>query len=119
MPAYCCVPLCKQYGYLDSCGCKVSFHRFPNDPEMRKKWLVAIKREEGPLFRVSNTTKVCSNHFVETDYLSNVANGQRHLHEWSVPSRRLHAHIQKMHSQNMMNVLLRFLGWKRECENLR
>ncbi|KAL1481045.1 hypothetical protein MTO96_050519 [Rhipicephalus appendiculatus] len=87
MPAYCCVPLCKQYGYLDSCGCKVSFHRFPNDPEMRKKWLVAIKREEGPLFRVSNTTKVCSNHFVETDYLPNVANGQRHLHEWSVPAR--------------------------------
>ncbi|KAL1441979.1 hypothetical protein MTO96_008127 [Rhipicephalus appendiculatus] len=50
MPAYCCVPLCKQYGYLDSCGCKVSFHRFPNDPEMRKKWLVAIKRE-GPLIK--------------------------------------------------------------------
>ncbi|XP_064461767.1 uncharacterized protein LOC135371725 [Ornithodoros turicata] len=86
MPVNCCVPLCTQHGRLDKSGQKVTYHRFPRDPELRKKWIVAIRRDEGTFFTVSNATKVCSHHFLETDFLANVANGYRHLHHCAVPS---------------------------------
>lgn len=65
---------------------QVSYHGFPADPGMRKKWIVAIKRDEGPLFTVSRSTKVCSHHFLETDFVANVASGRRYLHESCIPS---------------------------------
>ncbi|KAM7285036.1 tRNA (adenine(37)-N6)-methyltransferase isoform X1, partial [Ixodes scapularis] len=86
MPTYCCVPLCKQSGYLDTSGAKVSFHRFPRNEDTRKRWIVAIKRDEGPSFQVSMATKVCSKHFVTEDFVPNVASGQRMLRDDAVPS---------------------------------
>ncbi|XP_064461595.1 THAP domain-containing protein 11-like [Ornithodoros turicata] len=86
MPVNCCVPLCTQHGRVDKAGCKVSYHRFPKDADLRKKWIVAIKRDEGPFFAVSDATKVCFHHFLETDFLANVANGHRHLQQFAVPS---------------------------------
>ncbi|XP_064463332.1 uncharacterized protein LOC135374270 [Ornithodoros turicata] len=59
MPPHCCVPMCKQRGLADSDGNKVSFHRFPKDGTQFKKWIIAIKRDEGPDFRVTKYTKVC------------------------------------------------------------
>ncbi|CAN7945686.1 unnamed protein product [Ixodes pacificus] len=86
MPFHCCVPLCKQRGVRDDHGDKVSFFAFPRNPVLRKKWLIAIKRDEGKHFTISKFTKVCSRHFQEKDYLSNIACGHRFLKQDIVPS---------------------------------
>lgn len=86
MPVNCCVPLCTQFGGFDKSGQKVSYHRFPRDQDIYKKWIAAIRRDEGPLFTVSKATRVCSLHFLESDFVANVANGYRHLHQSAVPS---------------------------------
>ncbi|XP_049268707.1 uncharacterized protein LOC119382223 [Rhipicephalus sanguineus] len=86
MPVNCCVPLCTQFGSFDKSGNKVSYHRFPRDEDTYKKWIAAIRRDEGPLFKVCKATKVCSLHFLQTDFVANVANGYRHLHSSAVPS---------------------------------
>lgn len=65
---------------------QVSFHRFPQDAEVYKKWIIAIRRDEGKHFKVTKATKVCSKHFSEEDYVPKVANGRRHLYTHAVPS---------------------------------
>ncbi|KAM7307084.1 THAP domain-containing protein 5-like [Ixodes scapularis] len=57
MPLHCCVPLCKQRGVKDNNGNKVSFFAFPKEPTVRKKWVIAIKRDEGKLFTITKYTK--------------------------------------------------------------
>ncbi|XP_042145175.1 THAP domain-containing protein 5-like [Ixodes scapularis] len=86
MPLHCCVPLCKQRGVKDNNGNKVSFFAFPKEPTVRKKWVIAIKRDEGKLFTITKYTKVCSLHFQEKDYLINIASGFRFLKERVAPS---------------------------------
>ncbi|XP_075741756.1 uncharacterized protein LOC142792512 [Rhipicephalus microplus] len=86
MPVHCCVPLCKQRGVTDSDGSKVSFHRFPKDAMIYKKWIVAIKRDEGPEFQVGKSTKVCSKHFRSSDFIPSVASGRSLLRDSAVPS---------------------------------
>lgn len=57
--------------YVYSCrsesfaGCNISFHKFPTDAALKKKWLVAIKREQ-----VAKNSVVCSRHFNVDDYLN-------------------------------------------------
>ncbi|XP_041644159.1 uncharacterized protein LOC121510256 [Cheilinus undulatus] len=63
---HCSVPLCtsnkQKQPYL-------SFHGFPRDEEERRKWVQAIRREEGPDFKIlRGSTFVCSRHFAEEDY---------------------------------------------------
>ncbi|KAH6933304.1 hypothetical protein HPB50_014017 [Hyalomma asiaticum] len=65
---------------------QVSFFAFPKDPLLKKRWLVAIKRDEGKLFAVTKHTKVCSTHFASDDYLPNVVGGRRYLRVDAVPS---------------------------------
>ncbi|KAH6938906.1 hypothetical protein HPB50_014693 [Hyalomma asiaticum] len=65
---------------------QVSFFAFPKDPLLKKRWLVAIKRDEGKLFAVTKHTKVCSTHFANDDYLPNVVGGRRYLRVDAVPS---------------------------------
>ncbi|XP_037526404.1 peroxynitrite isomerase THAP4-like [Rhipicephalus sanguineus] len=86
MPVHCCVPLCNQRGVTDSDGNKVSFHRFPRDPATYKKWIIAIKRDEGTHFQVTKSTKVCSKHFKECDYIPGVASAYGLLRDTAVPS---------------------------------
>ncbi|XP_064462707.1 uncharacterized protein LOC135373434 [Ornithodoros turicata] len=86
MPTHCCVPLCKQRGTKDSDGNKVSFHRFPNDETLYKKWIIAIKRDEGKDFQVTKCTKVCSKHFRACDFIPGVASGHNLLRDTAVPS---------------------------------
>ncbi|KAH6934493.1 hypothetical protein HPB50_024719 [Hyalomma asiaticum] len=64
----------------------VSFFAFPKDPLLKKRWLVAVKRDEGKLFAVTKHTKVCSTHFASDDYLPNVVGGRRYLRVDAVPS---------------------------------
>ncbi|XP_013387706.1 uncharacterized protein LOC106156822 [Lingula anatina] len=62
---HCCVPLCtndKRYHP------ELSFHKFPEDPERRKIWIVRIRRDEGTLFQITPSTKVCSSHFLPEDF---------------------------------------------------
>ncbi|CAN7985920.1 unnamed protein product [Ixodes hexagonus] len=86
MPTHCCVPLCKRYGYANKSGRKVSYHKFPTDVAMKKRWIAAIKRDEGPFFSVSKATKVCSEHFVEADFWKGAASGRQLLRDTAVPS---------------------------------
>ncbi|XP_064464170.1 THAP domain-containing protein 7-like isoform X2 [Ornithodoros turicata] len=86
MPAHCSVPLCKQRGTRDKNNEKVSFHRIPKQGDRYKKWIAAIKRDEGKHFKVSRSTVVCSKHFKDSDFLPNIASGQRILRDDAVPS---------------------------------
>lgn len=47
-----------------------------------KKWIVAIKRDEGPEFQIGKSTKVCSKHFRSPS----VASGRSLLRDSAVPS---------------------------------
>lgn len=85
MPTHCCVPECTKKGYRDEDGNKVSYFIFPSDKLLRKKWLHAIKRDEGKYFTVNESTKVCSRHFREGD-LKNTLAGKLFLKAGSVPS---------------------------------
>ncbi|XP_064476242.1 uncharacterized protein LOC135390375 [Ornithodoros turicata] len=46
-----------QLGRPSLCCREVSFHRFPKDGTQFKKWIIAIKRDEGPDFSVTKYTK--------------------------------------------------------------
>ncbi|XP_064467456.1 THAP domain-containing protein 2-like [Ornithodoros turicata] len=83
MPTYCCAPWCTLKGNRSDNGKKVSFHCIPEDPQLRKAWLIAIKRR--PPFNI-RTARVCSNHFKDNDFLVNIASGRRLLRDGAVPS---------------------------------
>ena len=85
MPQHCCVPGCKKKVYEDN-GVKISFHKFPEDKRLFRKWIVAIRRDIGKEFRVTDHTRVCSRHFRSSDYLTSVAGHKRALKPTAVPS---------------------------------
>ncbi|XP_048111690.1 THAP domain-containing protein 6 isoform X2 [Alosa alosa] len=71
---HCSVPLCtsnkQRQPYL-------SFHGFPTELSLRKKWIKAVRRDEGPNFKIKQgSTFVCSRHFSESDY-TNATGGIR------------------------------------------
>ncbi|KAL0994613.1 hypothetical protein UPYG_G00124870 [Umbra pygmaea] len=81
---YCSVPFCsnnkQKFLYL-------SFHDFPVDGETRACWVRAIRRDEGPRFRIlRGSTFVCSQHFPPGDIYT-LASGRIHIKHGSVPSR--------------------------------
>ncbi|XP_035207555.1 THAP domain-containing protein 2-like [Stegodyphus dumicola] len=61
MPARCCVPGCKE-NYKGQP--KVSIFRFPRDPDLRKKWIMAIHRKN---FQPTKASRVCELHFAACD----------------------------------------------------
>ncbi|XP_065888497.1 THAP domain-containing protein 2-like [Dysidea avara] len=62
---HCCVPQCTNRRNKNP---ELSYHTFPKTAELKKKWIMAIQRDEGPTFKVTNNTVVCSAHFVPSDY---------------------------------------------------
>ena len=86
MPSYCCVPKCSQRGYKSKSGEKVSFFNFPKEPLRRKRWLNAIRRDEGKEFLITDKTKVCSLHLKPRDTRKTL-NGKMYLLQDSVPSK--------------------------------
>ncbi|RVE40921.1 hypothetical protein evm_014429 [Chilo suppressalis] len=46
-------------------GCSLVFHSFPKEPTRRSQWLSSLKLKN----KFYETAKVCSNHFVATDYI--------------------------------------------------
>ncbi|XP_072260904.1 uncharacterized protein [Pyxicephalus adspersus] len=48
-------------------ACKKKFFRFPlNDPELLSKWIVAVHRK---YWKPSTSSRICSDHFTDKDYL--------------------------------------------------
>ena len=85
MPTHCCVPECTKKGYRKEDGTKVSYFKFPTENQMKKKWLHAIRRDEGKHFKVTEYTKICSRHFREGDIKKSLA-GKNELRDGVVPS---------------------------------
>ena len=86
MPLNCCVPQCTKKGYRTSSGDKISYFGFPKRSDLSKKWILAIRRDPGKEFQITELTKVCSRHFKETD-LKKSLNGKVSLKEDTVPSK--------------------------------
>ena len=84
---YCCVPGCTQKGTVDPEGNRVGFFGLPNDQKLRQQWLVKIRRDVGPHFKPSRTTKVCSLHFYESDIKKGIGGKKMALNEGACPSR--------------------------------
>lgn len=62
----CVVPGCKSgYGTDNKIDPGVSLHRFPKDPELKKKWCSAIPRAN---WEPSDYSRICSLHFDASDY---------------------------------------------------
>ena len=85
MPTSCCVPECTKKGYVDKNGRKVSHFKFPDDPLQRKKWIHAIRRDEGVYFQIQQYTKFCSRHFREYNFIK-MLSGRRDLRSHAIPS---------------------------------
>ena len=86
MPTNCCVPLCTKKDKRDKeTGEKISFFRFPEDEDLMKQWIHAIRRDVGPYFSVNEGTRVCSRHF-KTEDLRKSLNGRVSPKTGAVPS---------------------------------
>ncbi|KAK3918570.1 DNA transposase, partial [Frankliniella fusca] len=82
MVHYCSVPQCG--GKWRKGGNHLRFHAFPRNENMRKLWQTSIQR----LHRVSESAKVCSKHFKESDYIT-APSGYQYLTKSAVPSLNL------------------------------
>ncbi|KAL2089208.1 hypothetical protein ACEWY4_016107 [Coilia grayii] len=76
---HCCVPRCTSSSKFNAV---LSFHAFPSDLELRKIWLVNIRRDK---FVPTPHTKVCSLHFLkEQTILPKTELGTRRLQKGAV-----------------------------------
>uniref|UniRef100_A0A3Q2ZA89 THAP domain-containing protein 1 n=1 Tax=Kryptolebias marmoratus TaxID=37003 RepID=A0A3Q2ZA89_KRYMA len=77
---HCCVPKCTASSKYNGL---LSFHGFPSDPELRRRWLVSIRRDK---FTVTPHSKVCSLHFTPDQLIQpKTAGGRRMLNKGAVP----------------------------------
>lgn len=92
---YCCVPLCNNsaggHKERERLGVpKVSFHCFPDVKSSRgKEWIQKIRRDLGRDFTITKATKICSDHFMPSDFLvddQSLQGGRRRLKSTAVPS---------------------------------
>ncbi|XP_056123115.1 uncharacterized protein LOC130101424 [Rhinichthys klamathensis goyatoka] len=62
----------------------LSFHGYPLNEDQKKKWVIAIRRNEGSTFVIwRGSTYVCSQHFTAVDYIP----GSSRLKVGAIPSR--------------------------------
>ena len=86
---YCCVPQCNNSAgmnkYQDASS-KISFHNLPDVKSRRgKEWIQKIRCDPSSDFVITKRTKICSDHFVSTDFVLN--SKRRQLKPNAVPSR--------------------------------
>ncbi|PAA56261.1 hypothetical protein BOX15_Mlig025972g2 [Macrostomum lignano] len=83
--SFCCAAGCSNNSAMSLA--RVSFHTFPKDKEIRKKWLIALRRKD---FEPSPSTQVCSMHFEESCFKEQFAgflpSVKRRLYPNAVPS---------------------------------
>ncbi|XP_067014682.2 zinc finger protein 286A [Anabrus simplex] len=80
MPDYCSVPMCRNQGQ------PYSYHQFPKEESLRKKWLHAIRRHDLRNKSVSRYIKVCSKHFAVENFVITETGERRRLKKNAVPS---------------------------------
>ncbi|XP_033725845.1 THAP domain-containing protein 10-like [Pecten maximus] len=84
MPHHCCVPHCTNNSKTKD---GYSFHTFPKDPSVAKKWVIAIRRDQGADFNINKETRVCSVHFNADSYHPTTAiHVRKRLRGSAVPS---------------------------------
>ncbi|XP_056587988.1 uncharacterized protein si:dkey-228b2.6 [Triplophysa dalaica] len=74
------MPVCDFCGY-DGNGDAVSFHRFPLEAEIRRRWMVNMRRDAE--WTPSESASLCSAHFTPDCFES----GAAHLHPNAIPTR--------------------------------
>ena len=80
------MPECTKKGCRDENGDKISFFKFLiDDLRLKRKWLHAIRRDEGKYFKETEATKVCSRHFRPGEIKKALA-GKNELRAGVVPS---------------------------------
>lgn len=60
-----------------------SVYRFPSDPEIKKKWILALRRKN---FQPSNSSKLCGAHFLPDDFLIRPGSYRKQLKDSAIPS---------------------------------
>lgn len=65
----------------------VSFHPFPKETEtvLRKEWMKSIHRNPNT-FKITNYSRVCSRHFLDSDFVGNKTTKNRQLKKEAIPS---------------------------------
>ncbi|KAK4883135.1 hypothetical protein RN001_006454 [Aquatica leii] len=63
-------------------GGKLSFHIFPNNPDMRKKWILSLRREK---FIPTKYSTICSKHFTPESYETSAWSSKKKLKCDAVP----------------------------------
>ena len=71
--------------YRTENGKKISYFKFPDDVNLKKRWLHAIRRDEGKEFTVNQNT--CSRHFKPDDFAKSIGGQCIYVREGVVPSR--------------------------------
>jgi hypothetical protein len=83
MSTNCCVPKCtKKVPEMRTCQ---KYLIINNSTIMKRKWIHAIRRDEGKYFTITKWTKVCSRHFRDYDFQKTL-NGRRKLRPNAIPS---------------------------------
>ncbi|XP_003427245.1 uncharacterized protein LOC100678589 isoform X1 [Nasonia vitripennis] len=75
---WCSVPLCKSRKYR-------SLHKFPRDPELRKKWVIACRIGK----KLTPNMLVCRDHFLPSDFIPRWDGRLRNLKRIAIPSQNL------------------------------
>ncbi|KAJ4920944.1 hypothetical protein JOQ06_023088, partial [Pogonophryne albipinna] len=65
MPEHCAAYSCANRRTIANRGRGITFHKFPKDKDMRKKWEVALRREG---FTASESSVICSEHFKQDEF---------------------------------------------------
>ncbi|KAK3742616.1 hypothetical protein QZH41_018331 [Actinostola sp. cb2023] len=84
---HCCVPQCNGDSRYHN---ELKFHRLPGGEagkETRKRWLVKIRRDEGPDFKITSSTRICSRHFIDEDYQPADNAGRLLLKRGAIPTK--------------------------------
>ncbi|CAK6959948.1 DNA transposase THAP9 isoform X1 [Scomber scombrus] len=64
MPEHCAAYCCQNRRTVQNRARGITFHKFPKDRDVRKKWEVALRREG---FTASDSSVLCSEHFKQDD----------------------------------------------------
>ncbi|XP_046972227.1 uncharacterized protein LOC124538979 [Vanessa cardui] len=86
----CAIKVCRNYKGRLKTTKKVTFHRVPNDPILKGRWIEIIKKSRGEDNWIpAKTTVVCSEHFRSEDLYFVNNQGRRRLKREAVPCKAL------------------------------
>uniref|UniRef100_A0A3P9DAU0 THAP domain-containing protein 1 n=1 Tax=Maylandia zebra TaxID=106582 RepID=A0A3P9DAU0_9CICH len=78
---HCCVPLCSASAKFNGI---LSFHAFPTHSDLRRQWLVNIRRDH---FTITSHTRLCCKHFASDQLIEpTTLDGRRRLIKGAVPT---------------------------------